>query len=124
MLSNNRRTRFMESNEEDDVIFLVCTNPNSIEESVLKDEIHISTAESSSWNLPTILSHGIVRVQSNRNRSVMGGSFVLFVNFFSHILILRNTTLAGSSNIPPIFAASSAETLGNYLPFFSHHYLC
>lgn len=36
----------------------------------------------------------------------------------SQILILRNTTLAGSSNILPISTASSAETLGKFHPFF------
>lgn len=65
----------MASNEEGDVIFLVCTNPNSIEEPIAEDEIYISTAETSSWDLPTILSHRIVKVQSNRNRLIQHSSY-------------------------------------------------
>ncbi|RVW47991.1 BTB/POZ domain-containing protein FBL11 [Vitis vinifera] len=120
----------MASNEEGDVIFLVCTNPNSIEEPIAEDEIYISTAETSSWDLPTILSHRIVKVQSNRNRLIQHSSYfhsLLCGNFRKscHGSISIQWNLEAFINILKfIYGCPLDVTPQNFIPLyevFSHH---
>ncbi|KMT06840.1 hypothetical protein BVRB_7g159950 isoform A [Beta vulgaris subsp. vulgaris] len=75
------------NDEEDDCIVIECRDPNLIEQppdTVAPPEIFISTAEISSWDLPSILTYQIVKIKINRTRlieqssyfqSLLGGSF-------------------------------------------------
>lgn len=59
--------------EEDDCIVIECRDPNLIEQppdTVAPPEIFISTAEISSWDLPSILTYQIVKIKINRTRQV------------------------------------------------------
>lgn len=59
------------SDDEDEHVFLVCTNTDSIQTTeTLNDEILLSTADILSWDLPTILTFPTIKVQAHSNRFV------------------------------------------------------
>ncbi|XP_027927088.1 BTB/POZ domain-containing protein FBL11 isoform X1 [Vigna unguiculata] len=73
------------SDEDDEHVFLVCTNTDSIQTAeTLKDEILVSTADILSWDLPTILTFPTIKVQAHSNmlieqsmyfRGLLSGNF-------------------------------------------------
>ncbi|XP_052728814.1 BTB/POZ domain-containing protein FBL11 isoform X2 [Vigna angularis] len=59
------------SDDEDELVFLVCTNTDSIQTAeTLNDEILLSTADILSWDLPTILTFPTIKVQAHSNRLI------------------------------------------------------
>ncbi|XP_022634987.1 BTB/POZ domain-containing protein FBL11 isoform X3 [Vigna radiata var. radiata] len=59
------------SDDEDEHVFLVCTNTDSIQTTeTLNDEILLSTADILSWDLPTILTFPTIKVQAHSNRLI------------------------------------------------------
>jgi len=72
------------SDEDDEHVFLVCTNTDSIQTAeTLKDEILVSTADILSWDLPTILTFPTIKVQAHSNMSVtsLHTLFLIELNF-------------------------------------------
>ncbi|XP_041024898.1 BTB/POZ domain-containing protein FBL11 isoform X4 [Juglans microcarpa x Juglans regia] len=65
----------MASSSDDDFIILICSNPNPIEAKTPHEEIHISTTDILSWDLPTILSYPTVKVHACRNRLIEKSSY-------------------------------------------------
>ncbi|XP_018839777.1 BTB/POZ domain-containing protein FBL11 isoform X8 [Juglans regia] len=65
----------MASSSDDDFVILICSNPNPIEAKTPHEEIHISTTDILSWDLPTILSYPTVKVHACRNRLIEKSSY-------------------------------------------------
>ncbi|XP_042941632.1 BTB/POZ domain-containing protein FBL11 isoform X3 [Carya illinoinensis] len=65
----------MASSSDDDFVILICSNPNPIAAEPPQEEIHISTTDILSWDLPTILSYPTVKVHACRNRLIEKSSY-------------------------------------------------
>lgn len=92
--------RDIEDEDGEFVIIKCIDDPNRIEaegDDVQDDQvaIAISTADIHSWNLTSILTHGIVQVKANRNRQITASFMVLSLiiyfsaSIFTHILVVK-----------------------------------
>lgn len=72
---------------EDDWVVIECKDPNLLDHEELPDDsnqiILISTAEISSWDLQSILTHHVVRVKINRTRQVVFYSFTPILGYLN-----------------------------------------
>ncbi|XP_057951547.1 BTB/POZ domain-containing protein FBL11 isoform X4 [Malania oleifera] len=65
----------MSSDPDEAIVILNCINPHHSEAETTLQEILISTAEVSAWDLPTILACPIVKIQSDRSRLIEQSSY-------------------------------------------------
>ncbi|KAK6126316.1 hypothetical protein DH2020_039961 [Rehmannia glutinosa] len=94
----------------DDLLTLICSESNGSNPDEDPDEVIISTAEISSWDLPSILAHKVIKIKANRSRQMKSAQLSIQQSKLVKLNLSKTKLIEESSYFRGLLCGSFSES--------------